>query len=165
MRIVGPALDERAQCEEVLRSLPQWFGIEAALLEYAREAEARQNFVARSNGGVVGFVTMHVHNAATLELGCIAIVPAFHGYGVGTRLCATVEAWWAARGGRLIQVKTLGPTKASAAYARTRQFYAARGFLPVEEFANLWPGNPCLLLVKPLPTNAAAYAQTVSIPT
>jgi hypothetical protein len=32
-----------------------------------------------------------------------------------------------------------------------RRFYEARGFVPLEEFPDFWPGNPCLLLVKRLP--------------
>ncbi|MGI8701500.1 MAG: hypothetical protein ACR2JU_09905 [Nocardioidaceae bacterium] len=34
--------------------------------------------------------------------------------------------------------------------AATRAFYLARGFEPLEEFQHLWPGNPCLLMVKVL---------------
>ena len=148
--LAGPRTLSAPVAEAVLRELPQWFGIESSLLEYASAAEACSNFVATDAGAVIGFVTMQEHNAATLELSCIAVAPRFHGRGVGTRLCAAAEAWWRGREGRLLQVKTLGPTRPSAAYATTRAFYAARGFLPVEEFANLWPGNPCLLLVKPL---------------
>jgi hypothetical protein len=54
----------------------------------------------------------------------------------------------AARGGALVQVKTLGPSRPNAHYARTRAFYARRGYLPVEEFTSLWPSNRCLLLSK-----------------
>ena len=59
------------------------------------------------------------------------------------------------RGGRLVQVKTLVPSRRSLSYERTRSFYEARVFLPVEEFTNLWPGNPCLLLIKPISEPAA----------
>jgi len=51
---------------------------------------------------------------------------------------------------RLLQVKTLGPSPPDAGYERTRRFYLGTGFLPVEEFADRWPGNPCLLMVKPI---------------
>jgi hypothetical protein len=47
-------------------------------------------------------------------------------------------------------VKTLGASRESEHYARTRRFYEARGFVPLEEFPNLWPGNPALQLVKRL---------------
>jgi hypothetical protein len=36
-------------------------------------------------------------------------------------------------------------------YARTRAFYRSLGFKPLEEFLELWEGNPCLLMVKTYP--------------
>ena len=50
----------------------------------------------------------------------------------------------------LLSVKTLGPSRPDAGYAGTRRFYGALGFQPVEELLDLWPGNPCLIMVKPL---------------
>jgi hypothetical protein len=35
-------------------------------------------------------------------------------------------------------------------YARTREFYTALGFRPLEELPDLWPDNPCLIMVKSL---------------
>jgi len=36
-------------------------------------------------------------------------------------------------------------------YARTRAFYRALGFLPLEERTDIWgPENPCLISVKAL---------------
>ena len=49
-----------------------------------------------------------------------------------------------------LQVKTLGPSRADANYEQTRTFYERRGFEPLEELSDLWPGNPCLLMVKTL---------------
>jgi GNAT superfamily N-acetyltransferase len=136
--------------ERILRTLPEWFGIESALMDYVRGAQSSPNFLAREESETVGFVTLREHNPVSLELHCIAVLPDRHRSGIGRRLCAAAERWWAARGGRLVQVKTLGPARASEHYARTRAFYDTQGYLPVEEFADLWPGNPCLLLVKPL---------------
>jgi hypothetical protein len=47
-------------------------------------------------------------------------------------------------------VKTLGPSRPSEGYERTRRFYEARGFVALEEIHGLWEGNPCLLMVKRL---------------
>jgi hypothetical protein len=49
-----------------------------------------------------------------------------------------------------LQVKTLGPSRPDPGYEATRRFYEASGFRPLEELHGLWPGNPCLLLVKRL---------------
>ena len=148
--ISGPGHIPAAGAERILRELPQWFGIESALLNYAHEAETLLNFIAVAGDRMVGFVTLREHNLVSLELNCIALLPSWHRAGLGRRLCATAEDWWAGRGGRLIHVKTLGASRANEHYARTRAFYDALGYIPVEEFSDLWPGNPCLLLVKPL---------------
>lgn len=148
--ISGPSRIPAASAERILRALPQWFGIESALLDYASDAASLVNFLAADDERLIGFVTLREHNAVSLELNCIAVLPAWHREGVGRHLCAAAQAWWAERGGKLIQVKTLGPSRPNEYYARTRAFYGALGFVPVEEFSDLWPGNPCLLLVKPL---------------
>jgi hypothetical protein len=55
------------------------------------------------------------------------------------------------QGARLLEVKTRGPSGHSVEYARTRAFYEAVGFLPLEERTDIWgPENPCLISVKPL---------------
>lgn len=117
---------------------------------YANEAETGHNFVAVADNALLGFVTVREHNAFSLELSCIAVLPEWHRSRLGTRLCTAAEAWWAKRGGKLLQVKTLAPSDPDPYYAQTRAFYDALGFLPVEEFASLWPGSPCLLLIKPV---------------
>ncbi len=53
-----------------------------------------------------------------------------------------------ADGVELLQVKVLGPSQPDASYEQTRQFYARMGFQPLEEIHDLWPGNPCLIMVK-----------------
>jgi GNAT superfamily N-acetyltransferase len=148
--ITGPETLSAKSAERILRQLPQWFGIESALLAYARECESLPNLLAVADTELVGFATLREHNAATLELSCVALVPQWHRSGVGSRLCLAAESWWARRGGKLLQVKTLGPSRPDPNYLQTRAFYGALGFLPVEEFSGLWPGNPCLLLVKPI---------------
>ena len=47
-------------------------------------------------------------------------------------------------------MKTLGPSHLDPGYERTRCFYEAQGFVPLEELHDLWDENPCLLLVKRL---------------
>ena len=61
-----------------------------------------------------------------------------------------VEALLRPRGVELLQVKTLGPSRPSAAYARTRGFYEHLGFRPLEENALWGEVNPCLIMVKHL---------------
>ncbi len=48
-----------------------------------------------------------------------------------------------------LQVKTLGSSHPDPYYARTRAFYFAMGFRPLEEFPQIWDAqNPCLIMVQ-----------------
>ena len=74
----------------------------------------------------------------------MGVVPEAHRRGIGTALLAAAEESLRQRGVEYLQVKTLGPSHEDEGYARTRRFYEARGFVTLEEFPNLWPGNPAL---------------------
>lgn len=64
-------------------------------------------------------------------------------------LLQVVEVSLRQRGVEFLQVKTLSPSRKSKSYDRTRQFYEAMGFVPLQEFPTLWDeANPCLQLVK-----------------
>lgn len=46
--------------------------------------------------------------------------------------------------------KTIAPSKIDAAYAESRAFWQAAGFVPLDEHLLWGPHNPCLVLVKVL---------------
>jgi ribosomal protein S18 acetylase RimI-like enzyme len=79
-----------------------------------------------------------------------------HRRGIGRALVETLEADLIADGVELLQVKTLGPSLPDASYDQTRRFYRRMGFRPLEEIGGLWPGNPCLIMVKVLDPPPAA---------
>ena len=58
MDIEGPVAGVADQCEQVLRTLPLWFGIESSLMESVRDTERLPTFVARVANDVIGFVTI-----------------------------------------------------------------------------------------------------------
>lgn len=78
----------------------------------------------------------------------MAVQRSWHRKGVGRALLSAAESAAVADGVRVLSVKTLGPSHPDSGYAATRRFYAAVGFLPVEAIPDLWPGNPCLVMVK-----------------
>jgi ribosomal protein S18 acetylase RimI-like enzyme len=86
----------------------------------------------------------------------MAVAPAMHRRGIGRALVETLEADLIADGVELLQVKTLGPSLPDASYDQTRRFYRRMGFRPLEEIGGLWPGNPCLIMVKVLDPPPAA---------
>ncbi|MEM7681458.1 MAG: GNAT family N-acetyltransferase [Planctomycetota bacterium] len=150
-RISGPESLAFEPAETVLRSLPAWFGVESALLDYARQAETQPTFIAERDGAVVGFATARQHYPQAAELTCLAVRPEHHRQGLGRALVEAAEAWMVEQGAVLAQVKTLSETHPDPHYAQTRAFYTAMGYLPLETLPKLWgPQHPCLVMVKPL---------------
>lgn len=155
MNIEGPLTGVEAECERVLRTLPQWFGIEHALLEYAQNTARLPTFVARVEYKIVGFLSLQQHFPETWEVNCVAIDSQHRGQGLGRKLQAQAEEWLVGNGACILQVKTLAESHPSTAYAETRKFYQALGFKPVEVFPTLWAAHlPVLQLVKVLPSAA-----------
>ena len=154
MEIIGPTLNERKQCEDVLRSLPMWFGIEEALLMYADDSARLPTFAVIEGTAVKGFISLRQHFPHAWEVHCIAVRAEARNKGHGRALNAHAERWLTAQGVSMLQVKTVAATSPSKAYAQTREFYKHLGFQPLEVFPELWsPRNPCLQLVKFLPAS------------
>ncbi len=149
--IGGPDLGKSAICEPILRSLPEWFGIERTILQYVKDIEAMPTLIAETDGQIAGFLTIKQHNEYSAEVHVMAVRSEKHRKGVGRKLIQHAEAYLRRDGVEFLQVKTLGPSRPDERYAGTRVFYAAMGFRPIEEFAELWDrDNPCLLMVKRL---------------
>jgi GNAT superfamily N-acetyltransferase len=147
--IVGPVADAGARAKAILRQLPDWFGIPAAIERYTQEIPALPTWLALDGEYAIGFLTVKQHTSVASELYVLGLLPRYHRHGIGRRLLACAEEALRDDGIRLLQVKTLGPSHSSAAYRRTRAFYTAMGFLPLEESFELWGAdNPCLILVK-----------------
>jgi GNAT superfamily N-acetyltransferase len=130
----------------VLRDLPEWFGIEEATAAYIREVAGLPTFGVDDDA----ILSLKVHNHRAAEVYVMGVRRSRHGQGLGTALIQAAEEYLRARGFEYLQVKTLGPSDPDEGYARTRAFYEARGFVPLEEIHELWEDNPCLLMVKRL---------------
>jgi GNAT superfamily N-acetyltransferase len=136
---------------QLLADLPEWFGIERSVREYVAAARTRPTTAALLGDEVVGVCVVRPHTPVAAEIELLAVERARHRRGIGRDLVHRVEDEQRAHGVELLQVKTFGPSGASLEYARTRAFYAALGYLPLEERTDIWgPDNPCLISVKPL---------------
>jgi len=146
---VRPQGDIQAACEAILRSVPEWFGIEEALMQYVRDTATLPTFVMRHECRIIGFLTLREHFPQAWEIHCVAVHAEVRGQGVGKKLLMHVESWLAEHGARFLQVKTIAATSPNPHYALTRGFYERMGFAPVEVFPELWsPSNPCLQMLK-----------------
>jgi GNAT superfamily N-acetyltransferase len=143
--------------ERLLQLLPGWFGIESSVLEYVADARTRPAYQVWPDGQQQaaepsGVLLAARHFPASAEIYLMAVDPAWHRRGVGRALVAALEADLIAEDVELLQVKTQGPAHPDAGYAKTRQFYSSVGFQPLEEIYGLWPGLPCLIMIKSLRT-------------
>jgi GNAT superfamily N-acetyltransferase len=142
--------------ERLLRMLPGWFGIESSVLDYIADARTRPAYLAWPGGQqgaeAAGVLLATRHFPASAEIHLMAVDPSWHRRGAGRALVAALESDLAADGVEFLQVKTQGPGRPDAGYAKTRQFYASVGFQPLEEIYGLWPGLPCLIMIKSLRT-------------
>ena len=137
------------QCGEILRLLPRWFGIPEANQNYIEMADALPGVIAAVDDDEVGITTIKHHSQYAAEVYLMAVKPAFHRRGVGRLMLQRVERVLAAEGVEFLQVKTLSAAIVDKGYAKTRAFWLASGFRPLEEFPTLWdPSNPALQLIK-----------------
>jgi ribosomal protein S18 acetylase RimI-like enzyme len=141
----------------ILGRLPGWFGIESSNAEYIEAARTIPAYLAwpagppppgLPPGQPAGALLAVRHFPGAAEIYLMAVDPAVHRQGAGRALVSALEADLAADGVDFLQVKTLGPSHPDPGYALTRQFYAAAGFEPLEEIPDLWPDNPCLIMIK-----------------
>lgn len=139
-------------CAEILALLPDWFGMEDANADYARMADEHPTFVAVDDAGTAqGLTTITRFGDYCAEVHLMAVRPNLHRQGVGRAMLLAAEDWLRVQGVEYLQVKTLSPSREDAGYEKTRAFYAATGFRPLEEFPLLWdPSNPALQLIKAL---------------
>jgi GNAT superfamily N-acetyltransferase len=136
-------------CSQVLATLPTWFGIPASVEDYITTAEANPTVVASVEGRHAGLLTLVVHNEYSAEIYVMGVDAGHHRRGVGRAMLETAESWLAGRGVEFLQVKTLSARRDDAGYAKTRAFYAANGFRPLQEFPELWGhDNPALQMIK-----------------
>ena len=151
IEVRGPLLGMASSCEPILRALPQWFGIPEATDQYLRDIEELPTLTASSGGEVVGFVALREHTEYAAEIHVMGVRPELHRSGVGRALICAAESYLHKQGFEYIQVKTLSDQHPDPNYARTRAFYSAMGFRPLQEFPELWgEANPCLQMIKSL---------------
>jgi GNAT superfamily N-acetyltransferase len=147
VRTVDAANERSALCRRVLAALPDWFGLPDAVERYVRDVTSLPVLAVDD----VGFLALKVHSDTAAEIYVMGVLPAHHRGGIGSALVAEAEELLRGTGVEYLQVKTLGPSRPDEHYARTRRFYEARGFRPLEETTAIWgEENPCLIMVKRL---------------
>ncbi|MCM2280198.1 MAG: hypothetical protein NDJ89_19190 [Oligoflexia bacterium] len=70
-------------CDELLRALPEWFGIEDAIRGYVKDVERMPSLIASVGEREVGCLALNRHNEWTTEIHVMAVHPQFHVAGWG----------------------------------------------------------------------------------
>ena len=149
--VEGPLLNQSSVCVPLLRLLSDWFGIEESILKYEREIEHLPTFLAKADASVLGFLSLKQHTPYSAEILVMAVYPDVQRGGIGRGLVEAAERYVRALGIEFMQVKTLGPSNLDPGYAKTRAFYQALDFRPMEELKQIWDeNNPCLIMIKRL---------------
>ena len=141
--------------EQILRKLPDYFGIEESTLDYIHQSKHQVLFAAYEDDQPIGFLTLQSHGEACMEVYAMGVLKEGHRRGVGRSLMEHAFAYAKQQGCTYVSVKTLGSSNPDEGYRKTRCFYYAMGFQPLEESDQLWGMDcPCLFMVKHLYVDA-----------
>lgn len=133
----------------ILRQLPEWFGIEESIVEYVDGVRNSYFLIASDSDKPVGFLSIKKNNAFTSEVYVIGILKSYHKQGIGKALIKIAAAKLRENAVKFLMVKTLSESHSDKNYQVTRQFYRSIGFYPLQEIKEIWGNeNPCLLMVK-----------------
>lgn len=136
-------------CENILHALPNWFGIEESIIEYSSITKEMPFYAIYDNNLPVGFVAIKVHNSYTCEVCVMGVLQEYHRKGIGRMLIQKCVEFCEENGMEFLTVKTLDGSRPDKNYEKTRLFYSAMGFRPLEVFKTFWnEENPCLFLAK-----------------
>lgn len=139
-------------CDLILRILPNWFGVEASIIDYVNKTQSMPFWAAFDEEKPIGFAALKEHNRYTSEVCVMGIAPEYHRRGIGRELIKCCEACCTDNHVEYLTVKTLDGSVNSEGYAKTRRFYFSMGFRPLEVFPMHWDkDNPCLFMAKSLP--------------
>jgi len=147
-KITQPA-EKESTCNEILRALPDWFGVEDSIVAYVKQVQRLPFWAAFADSKAIGFAALKTHNAFTAEICVMGIQTMYQRQGIGRKLLDCCETHCREYGMEFLTVKTLDESRECENYRATRQFYLLAGFKPLEVFPLFWDKeNPCLFLAK-----------------
>ena len=134
----------------ILGKLPEWFGNQVAVNQYAAEAVELPYWAAFNQANCcVGFFCVKTHYKNTGEIVVCGILPEYQHSGVGKILYSKAEEYFIQNGCKYSLVKTLSDIAESKPYEQTRKFYRSIGFEPLITLTEMWDEkNPCLIMLK-----------------
>jgi GNAT superfamily N-acetyltransferase len=149
LREIHAPNEKSAICSNILRALPHWFGVEASIADYVENVRQMPFFAVFDENKPIGFAALKEHNSYTAEVCVMGVLPERHRSGFGRMLVERCVRYCEETRREFLTVKTLDSSRKSVSYEKTRLFYLAMGFRPLEVFPLFWDAdNPCLFMVK-----------------
>ena len=143
-------LEKKSITLNILKALPEWFGIPESMEEYIQDSAGKPFFCARINEKNIGFLYLKQTGKDTVELAVMGVLKEYHRNGIGHALFEYAKKEICKKGYSFIQVKTVQMGKYES-YDKTNQFYLSLGFKEFEVFPNLWDEwNPCQIYIMAL---------------
>ena len=143
------AIEKSKICNDILRALPNWFGVEAGIVNYVEQVKNMPFFAAFKSDNPIGFAAIKVHNIYTAEICVMDVKKEYHRQGTGKMLMKRCDEFCVNNNIEFLTVKTLDESSGSKSYEKTRLFYHSVGFKPLEVFPLYWDkDNPCLFMAK-----------------
>ena len=140
---------KKAVVAEVLKDLPEWFGIPESTQAYIEGATTLQVWAAYQESDLTGFISLSYSSEDCAEIDCLGVKKSYQGRKIGSQLLATLESE-ARKKVDYLQVKTVAEGS-NKDYDRTNVFYRSLCFKKLEIFPQLWGSqNPCQILIKKL---------------
>lgn len=141
--------EKRDISTNILKSLPNWFGIPESTQEYINVSSKLPFFALFDESNPLGFISIKENNQYTAEIYVMGVLPNYHKQGIGKALFNRILQWTKENRYEYLQVKTLDESHPDMYYADTRKFYLSVGFKPLECFPELWgKENPCLIMIR-----------------
>ena len=137
--------------EDVLKDLPEWFGIEESTRHYIDKV-VKYKFMALYVGEhAVGFYSLREENKDVLDMYVLGIKKQYHGRGLGSTLQDFVNDYAKTHGYSYVMVLTLSEKHSDKGYALTRDFYHKNGFIDIYQSDKIWDkSNPTQIMIKKL---------------
>ncbi|MFA9557614.1 GNAT family N-acetyltransferase [Evansella sp. AB-rgal1] len=137
--------------DSILRQLPEWFGIEEALVNYVEGVVHTDVYALYVAEKPVGLISIKSNNQYTSEIYVMGILKEHQNSGFGKKLLEVAQDRLRMNKVNFLMVKTLSDSHPDIHYKKTREFYHKTGFYPLEEIKEIWgKENPCLVMVKSL---------------
>ena len=124
-------------CNDILWSLPEWFGIDQAIRDYTEAVKELLFVKATLYGKAVGFFAVKVNYRFNADLYVLGIYKEFHRNGIGARMVDFINTYCKSKSIPYMSVKTLSERHPTKIILRLAHFMKDAGFM------HLKSSRPC----------------------